>query len=82
MAKPLVRIAAVQLGFVLVIPAILARAAQLQMFQGERWAEQARRQRTERAVLRGPAWRVISTETVFRSQSARSFFTSGLLLTS
>jgi cell division protein FtsI (penicillin-binding protein 3) len=51
MAKPLVRIAAVQLGFALVILAILARAAQLQLFQGERWAEQARRQRTERAVL-------------------------------
>src|SRR6185503_9452818 len=51
MAKPLVRIAAVQLGFVLVIAAILARAAQLQLFQGERWAEQSRRQRTERAVL-------------------------------
>jgi cell division protein FtsI (penicillin-binding protein 3) len=51
MAKPLVRIAAVQLGFVLVIVAILARAAQLQLFQGERWADQARRQRTERAVL-------------------------------
>ncbi|MFL5459774.1 MAG: penicillin-binding transpeptidase domain-containing protein [Gemmatimonadales bacterium] len=51
MAKPLVRIAAVQLGFVLVIAAILARAAQLQLFQGDRWAEQGRRQRTERAVL-------------------------------
>ncbi len=31
--------------------AILARAAQLQLVQGERWAEQAERQRTERAVL-------------------------------
>jgi cell division protein FtsI (penicillin-binding protein 3) len=51
MAKPLARIAAVQLGFALVILAILARAAQLQLFQGDRWAEQARRQRTERAVL-------------------------------
>jgi cell division protein FtsI (penicillin-binding protein 3) len=51
MAKPLARIAAVQLGFALVVLAILARAAQLQLFQGERWAEQARRQRTERAVL-------------------------------
>jgi cell division protein FtsI (penicillin-binding protein 3) len=51
MAKPLVRIAAVQLGFALIIVAILARAAQLQLFQGERWSELARRQRTERAVL-------------------------------
>jgi cell division protein FtsI (penicillin-binding protein 3) len=51
MARPQTRIAAVQLGFALVVMAILARAAQLQLFQGERWAEQARRQRTERAIL-------------------------------
>ena len=51
MAQPRARIVAVQLAFALVILAILARAAQLQLFQGERWAEQARRQRTERAVL-------------------------------
>ena len=51
MARPLARIAAVQLGFALVIVAILARAAQLQLIQGDRWAEQARRQRTERTVL-------------------------------
>ena len=51
MAKPLVRIAAVQLGFALIVLVILSRAAQLQLFQGDRWAEQAERQRTERAVL-------------------------------
>jgi cell division protein FtsI (penicillin-binding protein 3) len=51
MAKPLARIAAVQFGFALAILAILARAAQLQLFQGDRWAEQATRQRTERAML-------------------------------
>ncbi len=51
MAKPQVRIAAVQFGFALGILAILVRAAQLQLIQGERWAEQAQRQRTERAVL-------------------------------
>jgi cell division protein FtsI (penicillin-binding protein 3) len=51
MARPQARIAAVQLGFALFILAILARAVQLQLFQGERWAEQARRQRTERTVL-------------------------------
>jgi cell division protein FtsI (penicillin-binding protein 3) len=51
MAKPTARIAVVQLGFVIAVLAILARAAQLQLFQGERWAEQAARQRTERAVL-------------------------------
>ena len=51
MAKPLARIAAVQFGFALSIAAILARAAQLQLVQGDRWAEQAQRQRTERVVL-------------------------------
>jgi cell division protein FtsI (penicillin-binding protein 3) len=51
MAKPSARIAAVQLGFGLAILAILARAAQLQLFQGDQWAEQARRQRTEHTVL-------------------------------
>jgi cell division protein FtsI (penicillin-binding protein 3) len=51
MAKPLARIAAVQFGFALGVAAILARAAQLQLFQGDRWAEQAERQRTERVVL-------------------------------
>lgn len=51
MAKPLARIAAVQFGFALSVAAILARAAQLQLVQGDRWAEQAQRQRTERVVL-------------------------------
>jgi cell division protein FtsI (penicillin-binding protein 3) len=51
MAKPLARIAAVQFAFALGILALVARAAQLQLFQGDRWAEQATRQRTERAVL-------------------------------
>lgn len=51
MAKPRARIAAVQCGFVLGIAAILARAAQLQLIQGDQWAVQAERQRTERVVL-------------------------------
>jgi cell division protein FtsI (penicillin-binding protein 3) len=51
MAQPLARIAAVQFGFALGILAILARSAQLQLFQGDRWSQQATRQRTERAVL-------------------------------
>jgi len=51
MAKSHTRIAAVQLGFALVVLIILARAAQLQVIQGARWAEQASRQRTERAIL-------------------------------
>jgi cell division protein FtsI (penicillin-binding protein 3) len=51
MAKPQARIAAVQFGFALGVLAILVRAAQLQLIQGDRWADQALRQRTERAVL-------------------------------
>jgi cell division protein FtsI (penicillin-binding protein 3) len=51
MAKPLIRISAIQFGFLLVILGIVARAAQLQLVQGDQWAEQARRQRTERTVL-------------------------------
>jgi hypothetical protein len=51
MAKPLARIAVMQFGFALGVLAILARAAQLQLLQGERWSDQAQRQRTERKVL-------------------------------
>ena len=51
MARPQTRIAVVQIAFALGILGIIARAAQLQLFQGERWAQQAQRQRTERVVL-------------------------------
>jgi len=51
MDRPQARIAAIQFGFALGIIAIVARAAQLQLMQGGRWAEQAQRQRTERAIL-------------------------------
>jgi cell division protein FtsI (penicillin-binding protein 3) len=51
MGRAQARIAAVQFGFALGILAILARAVQLQLVQGERWADQAQRQRTERAIL-------------------------------
>jgi len=51
MPRAQTRIAVVQFAFLLGVAAILARAAQLQLFQGDRWAEQAQRQRTERAVL-------------------------------
>ena len=51
MARPQARIAAIQFGFALGVIAILARAAQLQLMQGGRWAEQAQRQRTERTIL-------------------------------
>src|SRR3954468_22592855 len=51
MDRPQARIAAVQFVFALGVLAILARAVQLQLVQGERWADQAERQRTERAIL-------------------------------
>ncbi|HEY8197855.1 MAG TPA: penicillin-binding transpeptidase domain-containing protein [Gemmatimonadales bacterium] len=51
MARPQARIAAIQFGFALGVVAILARAAQLQLMQGDRWAEEAQRQRTERTIL-------------------------------
>ncbi|HEU5039355.1 MAG TPA: penicillin-binding transpeptidase domain-containing protein [Gemmatimonadales bacterium] len=51
MAKPAVRIAALQFGFLLAVVAIVARAAQLQIVQGERWRREAERKRTERVVL-------------------------------
>jgi cell division protein FtsI (penicillin-binding protein 3) len=51
MARPQARIAVIQFAFALGIVAILARAMQLQLLQGGRWAEQAQRQRTERTVL-------------------------------
>jgi cell division protein FtsI (penicillin-binding protein 3) len=51
MTRPQTRIAVVQIAFTLMIVGIIARAAQLQLFQGERWTQQAQRQRTERVVL-------------------------------
>jgi cell division protein FtsI (penicillin-binding protein 3) len=51
MTRPQTRIAAIQFGFALGVIAIVARAAQLQLMQGGRWADQAQRQRTERAIL-------------------------------
>jgi cell division protein FtsI (penicillin-binding protein 3) len=51
MSRSAARIAAVQFCFALGIAAIVARAAQLQLVQGGRWAAEAERQRTERSVL-------------------------------
>jgi cell division protein FtsI (penicillin-binding protein 3) len=51
MAKPTVRIAAIQFGFALGILAVLTRAAQLQIVDAERWEREAARQRTEKVVL-------------------------------
>jgi cell division protein FtsI (penicillin-binding protein 3) len=51
MAKPTVRIAAIQFGFALGILAVLTRAAQLQIVEAEHWEHEAARQRTEKVVL-------------------------------
>ena len=51
MSRSAARIAAVEFCFVLAVGAILARAVQLQLIQGGRWAAEAEHQRTERSVL-------------------------------
>ncbi len=51
MAKPTARIAVVQFGFVLGVVAILSRAAQVQIVEGDDWAREAALKRTERVVL-------------------------------
>ncbi len=51
MAKPAARIAAIQVGFALGVLALLVRAVQLQIVDGETWAREAERTRTERRVL-------------------------------
>lgn len=51
MAKPEVRIAAIQFCLAAGIGAIVVRAAQLQLFEGARWSSEAEAQRTVRAVL-------------------------------
>ena len=51
MAKPAARIAVLQFGFLVAVMAVLARAAQVQIVQRERWAREAEQQRTVRAVL-------------------------------
>ncbi|HEU4648937.1 MAG TPA: penicillin-binding transpeptidase domain-containing protein [Gemmatimonadales bacterium] len=51
MPRPRARITALQFCFVLGVGAVLARAAQLQILHGARWAKEAEAQRTERAEL-------------------------------
>jgi cell division protein FtsI (penicillin-binding protein 3) len=51
MAKPEARIVAIEFFLAAGIAAIVARAAQLQIFGGSRWSHEAEAQRTERAVL-------------------------------
>ena len=51
MAKPAARIAVIQFGFALGVVALLTRAVQLQIVDGEKWAQEAESKRTERRVL-------------------------------
>src|SRR6266446_6778111 len=51
MARPAVRIQVVQFGVLLGLALLVGRAAQVQILQGRRWAEEAQAQRTERIVL-------------------------------
>jgi cell division protein FtsI (penicillin-binding protein 3) len=51
MAKPTARIAAIQFGFAIGVVALLTRAVQLQIVDGEKWASEAETKRTERRVL-------------------------------
>src|SRR3989442_15811802 len=51
MARPAVRIQVVQFGVFLGLGLLVGRAAQVQIVNGRRWAEEAQAQRTERIVL-------------------------------
>jgi len=51
MAKPATRLRAIEVAFALAGVGLLARAAQVQVFEGERNADLAREQRTERVQL-------------------------------
>ncbi len=51
MAKPTARIAALQAAFAIGVLALLARAVQLQIVEGEQWAGLAERARTEHRIL-------------------------------
>src|SRR5216117_1422047 len=51
MARPAVRLRVVEACVFLGLLLLLSRAAQVQLLQGRRWAEEARAQRTERIVL-------------------------------
>src|SRR6266568_3492357 len=51
MAKPAVRLQVVEVAVFLGLLLLLGRAAQVQLLQGRRWAEEARARRTERIVL-------------------------------
>ena len=54
MAKLSTRVGVIEIGFGLLLLALLVRSAQVQLFQGSRWASEARQERTERVVLEAP----------------------------
>ena len=51
MAKPAIRLQVVEVGVFVGLVLLAARAAQVQIIHGRRWAEEAQAQRTERIVL-------------------------------
>src|SRR5256886_16564407 len=51
MAKPAVRLQVVEVGIFVALAVLAVRAAQVQIGQGRRWAEEAQAKRTERIVL-------------------------------
>src|SRR5438128_10797132 len=51
MAKPAVRLRVVEVAVCLGLLLLLGRAAQVQLLQGRRWAEEAQARRTEHIVL-------------------------------
>ncbi|HYK82919.1 MAG TPA: penicillin-binding protein 2 [Gemmatimonadales bacterium] len=51
MARPAVRLQVIEVGVFLGLGLLAGRAAQVQLVQGRRWAEEAQAQRTERIVL-------------------------------
>src|SRR3989442_1726528 len=51
MARPAVRIQVVEFGVLVGLALLVGRAAQVQLLNGRRWAEEAQAQRTERIVL-------------------------------
>jgi cell division protein FtsI (penicillin-binding protein 3) len=51
MARPAVRLQVVEIGVFVAVALLALRAAQVQLLQGRRWAEEAQAQRTERIVL-------------------------------
>ncbi len=52
MARPTARIRVLELGIMVGLALVVARAAQLQLLEGRKWAAQAREQRTVTEVLR------------------------------